>query len=243
MGVFHQYWKLIQLEMSYCPDFKYKLVNGEHLLINPRSSLVVYGPSLCGKTTLIYNLLKHRNSMFNEESPKKVLYCYGIYQPFFIKMKDTIEQFYLCEGLPDINELKNFCDDDHNIVIIDDLSHKLVNNPDGELMFTQYCHHMNISVVFVLHNLYQQGKCSRTIALNTKYMILFKSPRDMTQVQTLSRQCYPHNPKHLLEAYRDATSTPYGYLLVDFTPHVPDEFRLRTKILPQEEMIIYIPNK
>ena len=36
-----------------------------------------------------------------------------------------------------------------------------------------------------------QGKSSRTINLNTNYIILFKNPRDKYQVYLLARQMFP----------------------------------------------------
>jgi hypothetical protein len=36
------------------------------------------------------------------------------------------------------------------------------------------------------------------------------------------------------EAYKDATSRPYGYLFLDYKQTTPDEFRYRTNILPSE---------
>jgi hypothetical protein len=37
--------------------------------------------------------------------------------------------------------------------------------------------------------------------------------------------------KYFLESFDDATSMPYGYLLVDFKATTPDNMRLRTAIL------------
>jgi hypothetical protein len=44
----------------------------------------------------------------------------------------------------------------------------------------------------------------------------------------------------MMEAYKDATSKPYGYLNVDLNPHqLEDKYRLSTDILPQEYTILY----
>ena len=40
-------------------------------------------------------------------------------------------------------------------------------------------------------NLYYQGKESRTMSLNSQYLVLFNSPRDQQQVMVLARQMYP----------------------------------------------------
>ena len=38
-----------------------------------------------------------------------------------------------------------------------------------------------------------------------------------------------------MEAFRDATSKPYGYLLIDCPQLTPEDIRLRTSILPGEK--------
>ena len=219
-----------------------KIIDSNFLKFAPNSTICFCGPSGCGKSTLVFNILKERNELFSSP-PVKILYCYNIYQTLFDEMKDTLHNVSFLGGLPTIDEIHNFCDKNHNIVVIDDLSHKLVMNPDLEVAFTQLCHHWNLSIIFVLHNLYQQGKCSRTIALNTKYLLIFKSPRDNNQIIMLAKQAYPHKSQYVMESYCNATSDPFGYLLFDFTPHTPDELRLRSNILPHEIMSIYIPQK
>ena len=48
--------------------------------------------------------------------------------------------------------------------------------------------HRNMHVIYIKHNLYQQSRWSRTIDLNTFHLILFKSPRDVQQVNYLGKQ-------------------------------------------------------
>ena len=42
--------------------------------------------------------------------------------------------------------------------------------------------HKNVHVIYVKHNLFQQSTQSRTIDLNTTHFILFKSSRDIQQI-------------------------------------------------------------
>ena len=63
--------------------------------------------------------------------------------------------------------------------------------------------HKNVHVIYVKHNLFQQSKQSRTIDLNTTHLILFKSPRDIQQIDYLERQL--NNAKFLRHAYQLAT--------------------------------------
>lgn len=81
-----------------------------------------------------------------------------------------------------------------------------------------------------------------TISLNTNYLTLFNNPRDKYQISVLGRQMFPGNTKYFLEAFNDATSTPYGYLLIDYKSKTPDYLRLRTNLL-SDRQVVYIPKK
>ena len=71
-------------------------------------------------------------------------------------------------------------------------------------------------------------------------MILSKSPRDAGQFATLARQMYPEGSTFAIEAFKDATELPYGYLLVDLKPDTEEQYRLRTNIFPDELTNVYI---
>ena len=107
-------------------------------------------------------------------------------------------------------------------------------------LFTKGSHHRNLSIIYILQNIFPKGKESRTISLNAHYIFLFKNPRDPSQIQTLGRQIYPNQPKCLGEAYADATAKAHSYLLVDLK-QTPDDLRLRTGLLPEEQTYVYIP--
>ena len=71
-------------------------------------------------------------------------------------------------------------------------------------------------------------------------MIVFKNPRDSLGIATLARQMYPKNVNYLLDSFHDATSKPFGYLLLDMHPTTQENMRLRTNILPHERQIVYV---
>ena len=89
-----------------------------------------------------------------------------------------------------------------------------------------------------LQNFFHKGKVMRDISVNSQYLVIFKSPRDRTQIRTLAAQM-SHNSRFLSDSFEDATSEPYGYLLIDFRQETPDEFRVRSKIFNGESIVIY----
>ena len=73
-------------------------------------------------------------------------------------------------------------------------------------------------------------------------MVIFKNPRDASQIANLAKQMYPGRGAFVQEAFADATASPYGYLLIDLKQNTPDDMRLRTSILPDDTcQFVYVP--
>lgn len=192
---------------------------------------VIAGPTGCGKTQLTLKLIDNCKSIITPQ-PQNVMWCYGIYQSAFNGQKNI----YFNQGLPDI---KTFDPNIRNLLIIDDLMHEA--DESVAQIFTKGSHHYNISVIFLTQNLFFGSKHMRTMSLNTHYMLLFKNPRDASQINCLARQMYPKNSKFLIDAFKDATEPPYGYLLIDLKPDTPEKLRVRSNIFPGEKTYVYVP--
>ena len=107
-------------------------------------------------------------------------------------------------------------------------------------LFTRGSHHRGISVLYMTQNLFPPGKLSRTISLNSHYFVIFRNPRNSLGISTLAKQMFPGRTDYLMESFRDATSRPYGYLVIDCHQLTPENVRLRTNILPGERQIAYV---
>ena len=163
--------------------------------------------------------------------PKKILWCYGVYQNMFRTMPEI--EFH--EGLPDLNRFDGSI---RTLLILDDL----MSDTDSRVsdLFTKISHHSSVSVIFITQNLFFANKVSRTIALNAQYLVLFQNPRDASQITHLARQMFPGHSGLLTQAFRDATSQPYSYLLIDLKPDTDEKHRLRANIFPGETNFVYV---
>ena len=123
------------------------------------------------------------------------------------------------------------------LLILDDLMREADDSVSDN--FTKFSHHRNISVVFLTQNMFFKSAHSRTMSINTHYLIVFKNPRDALQIATLGRQMYPGKSKFLVEAFKQATDKPHGYLLMDYKSNTPDIIRLRSNIF--DDAYVYIP--
>ncbi|XP_049341305.1 uncharacterized protein LOC125805028 isoform X2 [Astyanax mexicanus] len=190
-------------------------------------SCIVCGPSNSGKSFFIKMLLENCTDSMSK-IPDRIVWCYTCWQPLYDELMDKLN-IYFVQGIPE-----SLCDDElfpphkTNLLVIDDLMESASKSEEVEKAFTKYTHHRNLSVIYLVQNLFFQGRSSRTINLNTNYMVLFKNPRDKLQINVLARQMYPRNSKYFLECFQDATSRPYGYLLVDLKASTPEDLRLRS---------------
>jgi hypothetical protein len=188
---------------------------------------VVSGPTGCGKTIFVFKIIENMKDMITP-TPSLVVYCYGEYQPMF----DNYPQIEFHEGLPDTSMF----DGTPTLLILDDLMSEA--NDSVTSLFTKVSHHRNISVVFLTQNIFYKNL--RTISLNSHYIVLFKNPRDAGQVTILARQMYPNNSKFVIDAFKDATSTPHSYLLFDLRPEQDEKLRLRSNIFPDQDQCVYV---
>lgn len=193
------------------------------------------GPSSSGKSTWVKTFIKYRREMCNVNFERIIFY----YSEWQLAYRDFDKAVEFHEGLPQPSDFMN--DSRPKLIIIDDFMREASNSVIVDL-FTKGSHHNNLSVIFITQNLFYKGQ--RDISLNVSYLVVFKNPRDRSQIQHLARQVYPENPRFIREIYKDATEKPHSYLLFDMTQTTPDELRFRTSIFPcDENECVYVPKK
>lgn len=172
-------------------------------------NLIIVGPSQSGKSVFVFKLFDNIEQLITP-LPTRIIYCYSEYQEMFTLYPHI--EFH--EGLPDLNEFLG--NSDSILLVLDDMMSQ--TNVEISNLFTKYSHHRNLSVIFLTQNLFYKDKHTRTMSLNTHYIVMLKNPRDATQIMTLARQMFPHNSKYMIEAFTDAVKRTYGYLLIDLKP-------------------------
>lgn len=204
----------------------------KNLLLKHPFTMLVAGSTGSGKTMLVRDLLSSYDKISTINRPINVLWCYGVYQNLFRTPIDNPDiTIRYVQGFPD-----SFADCD--VIVLDDLQSSAGNDSRLSDLFTRYSHHKNLSVIFVVQNLFLQSKEMRNVSLNSHYLLLLSSRRDRNQIARLASQLYPGETGHFMSAYKEALSREFGYLLVDLTPATKEEYRLRTNILPTQYPII-----
>ena len=200
--------------------------------------ILVAGPTSSGKTYFVKRLLEGGEDTI-QNPPENIIWCYGMDQKLYHDMQETIPNITFVEGVP--NDLESTLDPSvRNLIVLDDMMHRLSRNPRVTDLFTKGSHHLNLSVIFIVQNLFHKGKELRDISLNCHYLVIFKSLRDNNQIIHLAKQTNPGCVKYVQEAFMDATAKPYGYILYDLKPQAIDSFRIRSCIFPGEQQVAYV---
>ena len=213
-----------------------KEYNDIDIMFKSPFTINIIGPSKCGKTSLVSNLLEY-NTLIMNPSPQKIIYCFSLYQPLFDYLKEKINNIIFIQGLPNLDELSD-C-----LLVLDDLGQECIDNKEIVNLFTVGSHHKNISVLLLTHNIFEKGKYMRTISLNCSYLIIFNNLRDRKQIKFLGSQLFPGETKFFEEILNDAFKTQErGFLIVDLLPDTINELRLRTFDFKNNKVYVYLKN-
>jgi len=196
------------------------------------------GPTKSGKTEWAKKFVKNANTLI-DPAPARILWCYREYQRGYEELAN-VPNLELIEGLPDWNEMRQN-PDQPKLIILDDFMCDFGRNAKNDeltAVYTRGSHHWGCSIIHIIQNAFYNNL--RTVRINSQYLILMKSVSDKLQVRTLARQLFPDTPGLLLDAYKEATSQPFGYLLIDLSPTASDQVRLRTSIF-DDISFAYIP--
>ena len=184
--------------------------------------MLVSGPTGVGKTVFVQKMLQ---AHLFDTPPERIVWAYGEWQESYTQFPYTYIQ-----GLSNLDQVMEQVQGPQCLVV-DDLMGE--DTDTLQQWFTKKSHHRNVSIIYIVQNLFD--KQQRTISLNAHYVVLFKNPRDASQIGVLARQMYPGNSKFMQEAFADATLASRSYLFIDLKPDTPETLRLRTRILPEEE--------
>lgn len=121
----------------------------------------------------------------------------------------------------------------NSMVVLDDLQTE--QGLQTQLLYTVHSHHRNLTVISLNHNLFPKNRFQRDLSQSTKYIIACNNPRDAQAFYRLAIQLEPNRARSLYQAYLDACSRPFGYLLCDLTQEAHPALRYRTQLFPSDD--------
>lgn len=189
-------------------------------------SCIISGSSGSGKSSLVINILNNAHDLIDTDFTR-IYWCYSEENSIIpVQQKlndDQRRKTTFIQGIPD-----DFENPYNSLVILDDLMNESATAKAISELFTRGSHHRNMSVILITQNVFNREKHFRTISLNSKYIIHFKSPRDTQQFAHLARQI--GNPG-LIEVYKDICKKSHGYIFLDLSQEVNHNLRYRSDVL------------
>jgi hypothetical protein len=151
-----------------------------------------------GKTVCVKSLLENAQKTISPP-PQRIIWCYGQWQPSCFDMMRTMPGIEFNKGIPEDIDNADYLDvSQRNLIVLDHLMAQSGKDRRIADLFTKGIHHRYLSIIYIVQNMFHQGKEMRNISLNAHYIVLFKSQRDKQQVSMLARQINPRRVQELM---------------------------------------------
>ena len=195
--------------------------------------LIIGGGSGCGKTTILKEIVdkSHFSSPFD-----KIIYCYPDYLEEIPIEFDQIVEYYagICDAKYFASLPKN------TLLLFDDMMTECGKSDEIMKLFSVIARKKNISIIFLVQNIYDNSKQFRNIRINATGFILFKffAANDVNNRILRDIGANQLVTKSLLDK---VYSKNFGYIFVNVHPSRHSEFEtIRTNIF---EVYFTILNK
>ena len=193
--------------------------------------MIVGGGSGTGKTSFTQDLVNknHFSSPFD-----KIIYCYPDYL-----LETPVEFDQIVDYRPGLGDLEFFSSLPKNTLIIyDDLMNECGNSKDIMKLFSVIARKRQLSIIFLVQNLFDRTQQFRNIRLNATHLVMFKFHaaqdvqfrllRDLGMQDLISKQS-------LTRVFTE----PYSYIMLDIHPNRQSSFGCVTSNILSENFIIF----
>ena len=119
---------------------------------------MIAGMTRSGKTAWVLSLLPQVSETIYLPT-ERIVWCYSQWQPAYTEMLGAMPHIEFVKRIPTVLELDHYFDvNNGNMIVFDD--QMIDGSKDKRIvnLFTRGWHHRNLSVIYVVQNLFHQGK-------------------------------------------------------------------------------------
>ena len=127
----------------------------------------------------------------------RIIWVFSEWQPDYDMIHERYSSIEFDKGWGD-EIFDMLSHEQQNILVLDNQVGVSSSSSSVADLFTKWSHHRNLTVIYLVQNVYNHGKSQRTIFLNSHYSVLFCNGRDASQFRTMAYQICPNNRKCLL---------------------------------------------
>jgi hypothetical protein len=205
------------------------------------SSMIISGPSKCGKTTFVIDLIRRKDRLFRHPI-RNVYWFHGASQGHVHEKLCSEMGVIMKEGVPSEDDFEPI--QQHDLVVLDDLQDELKQNSHITSLFLKQSHHRDFFVILLQQNIYGD-KEQRFRNSNVHYWVGFNNPRNQRQLGEFLSRMYPSGKQSIYQIFNHIIENEgnYGYLFVDFTASMRADLRLRSHIFTSPMRIYKVLDK
>lgn len=154
----------------------------------------IFGPSQCGKSSFIKQLLKYRDVCFSR-SFDQIYYCMPESgsrnkQSYLEELRGVCPNIMTFHGIPSFKSEMMADGNEDKLVILDDLSSGLLNEKANVEMMTHDSHHSRISVIYSSQNYYESSKFAKSFQRQLTHKVIFDPATELTVLKNISLQIF-----------------------------------------------------
>ena len=192
------------------------------------SSMIISGPSKCGKTTFVLEMLQRKDRLFRNPI-RNVYWFHGAAQGPVHEKLQTEMGVIMKQGVPTEEDFEPI--QRYDLVVIDDLQDEVKQDSHITSLFLKQSHHRHFFVILLQQNIYGD-KEQRFRNANVHYWVGFNNPRNQRQLGEFLSRMYPSGKQTIYRIFNHIIEEEgnYGYLFVDFTAMMRSDLRLRSHI-------------
>jgi hypothetical protein len=133
---------------------------------------IVAGCTQSGKTIWVKPLLENAQKTICS-APQRIIWCYGQRQQSYFDMLKTVPEIEFNKGIPEDIDNTDYLDvSQRNLIVLDDLMAQSRKDKRISDLFTKGNHHRNLSIIYIVQNIFYQGKEMRNISLKQQMSML-----------------------------------------------------------------------